>query len=487
MATLPRLDRRLRPQLPSSNYPEKILQFGTGGFLRAFIGHFIEEANRVDNLCARIVAVATTPSGRDRTLTEQDGLYTLWVRGVQNGVTRNDFQLISCFSRALSATEEWQEVLRVARNPALEFIFSNTTEAGIALDDQDGLGDTPPPSFPAKLTRVLWERAQRFQFAREAGVVVLPCELIDDNGARLREYVLTLAERWQLDTRFARWIETAVPFCNTLVDRIVPGEPDREAQQQAWRQLGYRDELLTVAEPYRLFAIEASEAAAPRLSFIDADPAIIVADDIAPYRLRKVRLLNGAHTITAPLALLAGCTTVADAVGDPKVGVFLRQVLLNELVPSVAADGAAFFAHHVLERFANPFIRHQLIDITLQQTTKLRVRVIPSLLDYAEQFGAAPPFACVGFAAWLLYMRGDTHAGERRVDTCAEKLKQLWVSHPEPRALVDAVAGDEELWQTDLRAIPGLVGQVTESLELMLRDGVVAALDAQLADVVGHA
>ena len=481
MATLPRLDRQLRARLPSTEYPEKILQFGTGGFLRGFIGHFIEEANRVDQLCARIVAVATTPSGRDRVLNEQDGLCTLWVRGVQNGVTRNDFELISCFSRALSATDEWQTVLRVARTPALELIFSNTTEAGIALDEADAFADLPPASYPAKLTRVLWERAQRFQFSEQAGVIVLPCELIDDNGTRLKELVLTLAQRWQLDARFAQWIERAVPFCNTLVDRIVPGEPDRAAQQQAWQQLGYRDELLTVAEPYRLFAIEADDPVAARLNFIDADPAIIVTDDITPYRLRKVRLLNGTHSITAPLALLAGCSTVADAVSDPKVGVFLRQILFNELVPSVAADGAAFFAHHVLERFANPFIRHRLIDITLQQTTKLRVRVIPSLLDYAAESGVAPPFLCVGFAAWLLYMRGDSHLEERREDACADHLKRMWNAHEEPRALVSAVAGEHELWQADLRAVPGFVEQVTESLELMLRDGVLAALDARLA------
>ena len=487
MASLPRLNRRFRSGLPSSEYPEKILQFGTGGFLRGFIGHFIEEANRVDHLQARVVAVATTPSGRDRVLNEQDGLYTLWVRGVQNGLTRNDFQLISCFSRALSAADDWQEVLRVARNPALELIFSNTTEAGIAIDARDEWNGSPPTSYPAKLARVLWERAQRFHYADKAGVVVLPCELVDDNGTRLKELVLELAARWQLDARFAKWIERSVPFCNTLVDRIVPGGAGAQEQEQAWQQLGCRDELLTVAEPYRLFAIEATDEVAARLNFIDADPAIIVTDDITPYRLRKVRLLNGAHSITAPLALLAGCTTVADALGDPRAGPFLRQVLLNELVPSVSVDGAAFFAHHVLERFANPFIRHQLIDITLQQTTKLRVRVIPSVVEYAQQFGSAPRLVCTGLAGWLLYMRGDSHQQERRADVHAERLQALWQRQHEPRALVAAVLADEELWQTDLRRVPGLAEQVTESLELMLRSGVAAALDGELAEAAGHA
>ncbi|HEX6063207.1 MAG TPA: tagaturonate reductase, partial [Longimicrobiales bacterium] len=373
-----RLSRAHFSSLPSTHFPERVLQFGTGGFLRGFIGHFIDEANLHNGFDGCIVAVGSTGSGRDRVINEQDGLFTLWVRGIVDREAVSDLQLNSAFSRALSATEHWPEVLKCARSRDLELIFSNTTEAGLVIEDGDDLNDEPPHSFPAKLTRLLWERAEHFDFARDRGVVVVPCELIEDNGTILRDMVLTLAKRWNLDTRFARWIEEAVPFCNTLVDRIVPGEPSPVEKEHAWRQLGYQDDIITVAEPYRLFAIEADERVAARLRFAAADASVVISDDIAPYRLRKVRLLNGAHTIVVPLALLSGCETVADAVNDAKVGAFLRHVLLQELVPSVDAKGAAIFAHHVLERFANPFIRHELIDITLQQTMKMRVRVVPS-------------------------------------------------------------------------------------------------------------
>jgi tagaturonate reductase len=459
-----------------------VLQFGTGAFLRGFVGHFIEEANRQSKFKGRIVAVGSTGSGRDQLFNEQDGLYTLWVRGVREGEPNSEFRLISSFSRALSATREWHDVLACARNPDLELIFSNTTEAGIALDADDALQDTSPRSFPAKLTRVLWERARHFKYATERGVVVLPCELIEDNGARLRELVRTLAERWRLDPHFAKWLDACVPFCNTLVDRIVPGEPPRNDRESAWSQLGYQDDLLTVTEPYRLFAIEADDETAARLDFIDADSAIVVTNDITPYRLRKVRLLNGAHTIMAPLALLAGCETVADAVGDVKVGAFLRHVLFNELVPSVNAEGAAFFAHHVLERFGNPFIRHELIDITLQQTTKMRVRVVPSILDYAKAYGSAPPSVSFAFAAWLLYMRDGVG---QRPDAHADTVRATWRQHADPQEVLRTIAQDTHLWEMDLGAVPGFLAAVTESLELILREGVVNALDAHLSTAAG--
>jgi tagaturonate reductase len=481
--TLPRLDRALRHDLPSNQFPERVLQFGTGGFLRGFIGHFIEAANRAEIFDGRIVAVGSTGSGRDHTFNQQDGLYTLWVRGVREGEAVSEYELVSSFSRALSAKDEWAQVLECARNPDLELIVSNTTEAGIALADEDAFDAVPPKSFPAKLTRVLWERAHAFDFASGRGLVVLPCELIEGNGTKLRELVLTLAQRWKLDARFIGWIEASVPFCNTLVDRIVPGEPPREALEEAWSELGYQDELLTVAEPYRLFAIEADDATAKRIRFIGADPSIVTAKDIEPYRLRKVRLLNGAHTILVPLALLVGSSTVAEAVNDPQLGGFLRHVLLNELVPSVDAEGAATFAHHVLERFANPFIRHDLLDITLQQTMKMRVRIVPSILDYARENGSAPPSVAFGFAAWLLLMRGEA----ARPDAHAEHVRGFWSRYTDAKELVEAVARDVELWSTDLTQVAGLVDQVTAALQSMQQIGVRAALDEHMATMTATA
>jgi tagaturonate reductase len=466
MTTLRRLDRSLRRE---PEFPEKAVQFGTGAFLRGFIDYFLDKANHRGLFGGRVVAIGSTGSGRDKVLNEQDGLYTLWLRGVHNGQASSNFCLIESVSRALSASTEWNEVLACARNPQLEYVFSNTTETGIKLDEDDNATLTPPRSFPGKLTRFLYERAQHFDYTQDRGLVVIPCELIENNGTQLKQIVLTLAERWGYGSRFAGWVNEAVPFCNTLVDRIVPGEPPPEMMAQAWQELGYRDDMLTVCETYQLFAIEADATTAKRLQFTQADPSIIITDDITPYRLRKVRLLNGAHTIMVPLALLSGCKTVAEAVADVAVGTYLRKVLKNELVRSVAVPGAADFADTVLDRLSNPYIRHELIDITLQQTTKMQVRVVPAILDYALRKRQAPPGIAVGFAAYLLYMRGDESSA--RADDLGARVKEHWRAHQDPGDVVQAVCADESLWRTDLTKVERFAEYVRTSLEVMLRDG----------------
>ena len=465
MTTLRRLDRTLRKQ-PA--LPEKVVQFGTGAFLRGFIDYFLDVANERGLFGGSVVAIGSTGSGRDKVLNEQDGLYTLWIRGVENGKPCSRFRLIESVSRAISATE-WDAVLKCARNPQLEYIFSNTTETGIKLDESDAATLTPPRSFPGKLTRFLFERAQHFDYARDRGLVVIPCELIESNGSHLKRIVLALGERWGYGNRFADWINDAVPFCNTLVDRIVPGEPVAAAMAEAWEELGYRDDMLTVCETYKLFAIEADAAVAKRLHFAQADASIIVTTDITPYRLRKVRLLNGAHTITVPLALLSGCTTVLEAVKDRTVGTYLRNVLKNELVPSLAVPGAEEFADAVLDRFSNPYIRHELLDITLQQTAKMRVRVVPAILDFALRKRRAPGGVALGFAAYLLYM--GTDESDARADDLGIRVKKHWRAHDNLRDVVQAVCSDEYLWGTDLTKVEAFAEHVWTMAKVLMRDG----------------
>ena len=470
--------------------PEKVVQFGTGAFLRGFVDCFIDEANRQGRFGGRIVAVGSTGSGRDRVLNEQDGLYTLCVEGLEEGRPRSERRIVASVSRALSAASAWDEVLACARNPHLELVFSNTTEVGIVLDPEDDGALQPPRSFPGKLTRFLYERARAFDFDPAYGVVVIPCELIEDNGDRLRRIVLELGERWGLGAAFGRWIEEGVPFCNTLVDRIVPGTPGEARLGELQETLGYRDGLLTTCEVYRLFAIQGDEALRRRLAFVDADPGIVIAEDITPYRERKVRLLNGTHTITVPAALLCGCETVVEAVGHPLVGRFVRRVLFEELVPSLDVEGAEAFAREVLDRFSNPFIRHELIDITLQATTKMRVRVVPSILRYAVKTGRPPAAVAFGFAAYLLFMRGDLQEERRRAglhvppDDRAEHFRSLWCSAGDDEAglerLARAVCSDASLWDVDLSAVPGFVRAVADHLTRACRGGVPAALEAFL-------
>ena len=478
--------------------PERVVQFGTGAFLRGFVEYFIDEANRKGMFGGRIVAVSSTGSGRDARINDQDGLYTLVARGIASGEPREERRIVASVSRALSAQSEWDEVLALARSTELRLVVSNTTEVGIVLDESDSAESSPPRSFPAKLARLLAERGRAFGHAAEAGVVVIPCELIESNGDQLREIVLAHARRWGMEES-ARWIEESVTFCNTLVDRIVPGAPAPEDAAALRDALGYDDAMLTTAETYRLFAIERPKtargaAALDALGVTRADAGIIVADDIAPYRERKVRLLNGTHTIMVPLALLHGCATVREAVEHEGVGRFVRRVLLDEIAPSTNAPGVEEFTRDVLDRFANPYIRHALIDITLQGTMKMRVRIVPLVARYAARTGRVPASIAFGFAAYLLFMRGDVqlarrNAGERvPADDHAEALRALWARHGGESGagiarLVDDACGDESLWGTDLRRVAGFAAAVTESLTRMVHDGVPAALEAHLAEV----
>jgi tagaturonate reductase len=471
--------------------PERAVQFGTGAFLRGFVEPLLDEANRRGLFGGRVVVVGSTGSGRDAVLNEQDGLYTLCVQGVDGGVVRQERRVIASVSRALSSVTEWDAVLACAHNPGLELVFSNTTEVGIALDEEDAAELHPPRSFPGKLTRFLFERARAFGFDPARGVVVLPCELIDDNGSRLREIVLALAERWALGEEFAAWVREAVPFCNTLVDRIVPGTPDAAAREALEEELGFRDELLTTCEVFRLFAIEGDDALRERLRFAGADPGIMVVPDVGPYRERKVRLLNGAHSVIVPAALLCGCETVLDAVRHPLVGPFLRRVMLEEIVPGLDAPGAERFAHAVLDRFANPFIRHALIDISLQQTMKTRVRVVPSILRHAERTGGAPPSLAFGFAAYLLFLRDEVQERRRAgglsvpADDAGGRIRALWDGVAgneagELRALARAACADAETWGADMAAVPGLVDAVADALVRACERGLPAALEEHL-------
>jgi tagaturonate reductase len=471
--------------------PEKVVQFGTGAFLRGFVDFFIDAANRGGHFGGRVVMVGSTGSGRDEALTEQDGLYTLATLGLVRGVPTSEYRVIGSVSRALSAAREWDAVLACARDPQLELVFSNTTEVGIALDPQDAPDLAPPRSFPGKLTRFLFERGRHFDFAEDAGVVVIPCELIADNGDRLREIVLQLAQRWDLDPRFRAWIQSAVPFCNTLVDRIVPGTPTGEQAERIRSELGYQDALLTVCEAYRLFPIQADERVAARLGFAAADPGIVLTDDVSPFRERKVRILNGGHTIMVPVALLAGCEIVSEAVEHPLVGRYLRSVMFDEIVPSLQVEGAEQFARDVLDRFANPFIRHALFDITLQSTMKMRVRVVPSILRFSETHGRVPEALAFGFAAYLLFMRGDLHQRRRSsggsvpADDQAEHVRALWTSRPDPdeealRDLARQACADTELWGVDLTTVPGFADAVALHLTRAHNDGITAALEGLL-------
>jgi tagaturonate reductase len=503
-AALPRLDRSLLDTIrreragvvdvPTDellDLPEVAVQFGTGALLRGFVDDFIHRANQKALFAGRIVAVASTGSVRDRALNEQDGLYTLVVEGIVRGQRVQERRIISSLSRAISAVDDWSAVLELARKPELQYVFSNTTEVGIVPDLESAKDDAPPRSFPAKLTRFLFERGRASNYDTARGLTVIPCELIENNGAKLREIVNAIAARWELGGEFIAWLDSSVPFCNTLVDRIVPGSPRAENAKPLAELLGYDDAMLTCCEPYSLFAIEGDASLAEKLTWAKVDAGIVIAPDIAPYRKRKVHLLNGAHSLLTCAALPLGCETVLDAISQPSIHRFVRGAMMDEIAPMVEAEGAVEFAEAVLDRFQNPFIRHALIDITLQATMKMKVRVVPIAQKYIERTGNVPQSLAFGFAAYLLFMQGRYQAHRREqglsvpADDQAEKLKSLWGNVADDTSLpvgevVWAICRDSALWGIDLTTLPGFCEAVADHLWRMRTQGMGAALEHHL-------
>ena len=477
------------------DYPERVIQFGSGALLRGFINFFIDQANRQEVFQGRAVVVNNTSSGRGALLNEQDGLFTLCVEGFADGETQQEYLINASISRALPAVDHWPEVLKCAANPDITVVTSNTTEVGITLHEDDDLSAQPPQSFPGKLAAFLHERFQQLGGTAETGLVMLPTELIIDNGSKLRDIVLRLAEINQLGDEFVAWVTEHNLFCNTLVDRIVPGEPDEAKQQAIEKELGYRDGLLTVSEVYRFFAIEGDESLLyNKVPFLRTDPGIVIALDITPYRERKLRILNGGHTISVAAGFLCALRTVHDCLEDAVMGAFITQIIHDEIVPSLDIDPAMAreFADAVLDRFRNPFINHQLISITLQYTSKMNMRNGLTFRRYYDQFGKVPERMCAGFAAYLLFTRpmreeNGNYFGEFADnfypirDDAAAYFYERWsgVELTDAEALdklVHEVLGHPSFWDQDLLHLGDFPDRVAHYLTQFGTHGVRATL-----------
>jgi len=474
---------------PLHVWPERVVQFGEGNFLRAFADWMIDVLNERGLFGGSVVVVPPTRRGRADVLNAQNGLYTVLLRGAHGGRVLEQQRVITAVSRALHAHESWDELVRCFSKPEIRFVISNTTEAGIAFVEESHRTGQCPESFPAKVTALLHERFLARHGDPAAGLIFLPCELIECNGTTLRELVLRHAENWNLGRPFADWVRDCNHFLNTLVDRIVPGYPRDEASQFA-RELGYEDALLVAAEWFHLWVIEGPPHLAEELPFNRAGLNAVWTNVLAPYRTRKVRILNGAHTASALAAFHSGLNLVREMVDDAVFGPFVRRAVFDEIVPTVPLDEQerAAYAHAVLERFQNPFIRHELLAISLNSVAKWRVRVLPSLLDYAELRGSLPSLLCFSMAALIHFYRGERtstaeltgHRGDdaypiRDEAVVLDFFERAWDDfnqHRKPRTLVATVLGCATLWDRDLNAIPGLTELVSASLASILKIGV---------------
>lgn len=476
--------------------PEKVLQFGTGVLLRGLPDYFIDKANRQGVFNGRVVVVKSTDSD-STAFDKQDGLYTLCVRGVEAGKKIEETIINSSISRVLSAKDEWSEVLQCAHNPNLQVIISNTTEVGIQLV-QDDIHRLPPVSFPGKLLAFLLERYKAFAGSRQSGMVIVPTELIPDNGKKLESIVLELAHLNGLDDTFIQWLENCNYFCSSLVDRIVPGKPDNSIRENLEKQYGYTDDLLTMSEVYRLWAIEGGEHIKSVLTFASVDEGVVIAPDINLFRELKLRMLNGTHTLSCGLAYLAGFGTVKQAMDDAAMQTFISRLMLNEIatgIPYNVEHGVSqSFGHKVLDRFANPNIEHHWINITMQYTSKMKMRNVPVILKYAERIKTVPENIALGFAAYLLFLKpvnkkqdkfyGEWQGKEYLIqDDFAAYFFEKW-SKLTPAQLADEVLADTSLWGADLSAIPGFAQAVKDNMAAILEAGVIKTIQKQQAQKV---
>lgn len=467
--------------------PEKVLQFGTGVLLRGLPDYFIEQANRQGLFNGRIVVVKSTGQGTTDEFERQDGLYTLHIKGLQHGKAVQERMLVSAISRVLHAASQWEEIKKVAVSPEVSVVVSNTTEVGIVLDEKDDLGAVPPSSFPGKLTALLYHRFRHFNGDPEMGWVILPTELISDNGSQLKHIVLQLAQRHNLGDAFTAWLEEACDFCNTLVDRIVPGKlaPADAAAQEA--QLGYRDELAIMAEPFRLWAVEAdSERVRRRLSFAAADAGMVIAPDIRKFKELKLRLLNGTHTFSCALAILCGFTTVKEAMQDAVFARYVSQLMRREIVPAIVggpiSEGEALaFADSVIDRFSNPFLDHRWLSISMNFTSKMRMRNVALLQQYIDKRQQPPKRMALGFSAYLLFMKGTAAGGEEPYaiqDEHAGYFADAW-NGGDHRQVVDTVLRNESLWGVDLSQWEAFAGLVKHGLGQLLEGNALELIKQQ--------
>jgi tagaturonate reductase len=478
-----------RNDFESRRFPEKIIQFGEGNFLRAFLDWQLDQLNEQTDLDAGIVVVRPIDSNFPPSLNTQDGLYTTFIRGLnEQGEAVAQTRIISSVTRELSAYHDFEKLLQLAKNDAIRFVFSNTTEAGIAFVETDKPGDTPPSSFPAKLTRMLFERFNHFQGAQDKGWIIIPCELIDYNGDALKAIIHQYIRLWDLPEAFSLWVDTANTFCSTLVDRIVTGYP-RDESEQLTAQIGYRDTFMVCAEHFYLFVIQGPQTLNQMLCLDQLSQAqslnIKVVEDIKPYKERKVAILNGAHTALVPIAFLAGLDTVGESMADAQMEGYLRRLIDEEIIPTLTLpeDELKGFANDVLNRFKNPFIKHQLLSIALNSMTKYRTRILPQVLTYNEKFGKLPNRLTFALAALLCFYRGERESGEypladdqHWLDYYAQAWSKVISGELSVQALVEQVLGNVAHWGQDLTEIPGLVAKVTDDIVAIRQTGIRRAL-----------
>ena len=469
-----------RNTVQADSFTERILQFGEGNFLRAFANWMIHEMNHKANFDAGAVVIQPIANGLIKTLNDQDGLYTLYMNGIKNGEVLSERKVVDCIQRGINPYEDYDAYLANAQNPNLRFVISNTTEAGISYNPEDNLEDAPQASFPGKLTALLYKRFHFFNGASEKGLIVIPCELIDRNGDNLKKIVLQYATDWNLDKGFVSWINNDNIFCNTLVDRIVPGYP-RDKIDNITEELGYIDNLVVEGEQFHLWVIEAPESLKNEIPAKTCGLNIVFTNNMEPYRTRKVRILNGAHTSLVPVSYLYGIDKVRESIEDQVVGKFIQDAIFEEICPTLDLPKQELkqFSNAVLERFRNPYLEHDLISISLNSISKYKTRVLPSILEYIKRENTLPKRLLFSLAALIAFYRGNRNGVNiplKDDQSVLDFFAAQWIAF-DVKAIAKATLQNVDFWGQDLTQISGLLEEVTTSLNAITKHGMKEALN----------
>jgi tagaturonate reductase len=475
-----------------STYPEKVLQIGEGNFLRAFADWMIEKMNNAGEFKGSAVLCQPIGRGLADMINAQDAVYTVLMRGMENGSVVEKADVVTSVSRCINPYEDFDALLKIATSPDLKVIISNTTEAGIAYHEGDKPTDRPPVSYPAKMAVILYERYKAFNGAADKGILILPVELIERNGDNLNRIVHQYAAEWALPQGFVSWLDENVTFANTLVDRIVTGYP-RDEIGAISEKLGYEDNILVTCEPFHAWIIEAPKKWAEVVPFEKAGLHVIWTDDMTPYRTRKVRILNGAHTVSVLAAYLSGHDIVLEMMNDELFTSLLKSVLNNEIIPNIDLPVTELysFANAVMERFSNPFIKHRLLDISLNSVSKFKARNLDSLLESYQRTGKLPAILCFGLAALIRFYKGEMEdgkyfgtrdGGSYEIRDDADVLaffNDAW----ETGGVAKKVLSNDAFWGQDLTKVEGLLALVEADLKDMETLGVKKAVEKMMQSI----
>ena len=458
----------------------KVLQFGGGNFMRAYIDWMVNRMNKNCNYQGGVVIVKPTRHGNYDELIEQEGLYHVVSSGFAKGQTIDEIELITCVDEIIQPYEQFDRFIATAKEPDLRVIVSNTTESGIIYE----AGQNPselPENFPAKLCLWLKSRYDHFEGASEKGCIILPCELIEKNGEVLQEIVQQYASEWMFGEEFGKWLQSDNVFANTLVDRIVPGLPKEDQLRTYQERTGFEDVQMVVAEPYHLFVIEGPDFIENEFPLKRAGINAIVTRDLASYRLQKVRLLNGGHTSLVPIGILLGIETVGQFVGDPLLFSFLDHLMRREIIPSireVKSDQLQTYADDVLDRFKNPFVQHRLSSIALNSISKFTVRILPSIENHLQNTGELPERLVLSFAALIRFYQGEWRGEKLPIQDNSDLvqiIQKCWHQKASGKItlseMTEHILSDKKLWRRDLNEIPNLKEKVSEALETIEKGG----------------